>query len=101
MKKNDSCFICANCGAAVEKLGITSRNHCPRCLYSMHLDIEPGDRAAGCGGLMRPAAVTQSAKKGYIIRHVCTSCGAERNNKSAPDDDFNVLLEISRNNAKQ
>ena len=56
--KNDSGFVCANCGARVEELGYSSRNHCPKGLCSLHLDLYPGDRAAGCGGIMDPVSVT-------------------------------------------
>ena len=37
--------------------GTQHRNHCPNCLTSLHLDNEPGDRAADCGGQMEPVAV--------------------------------------------
>ena len=37
--------------------GAQHRNHCPNCLISLHLDNEPGDRAADCGGQMEPVAV--------------------------------------------
>ena len=39
--KIDEEFICENCGAKVEKLGYTCRNHCPHCLYSKHVDVNP------------------------------------------------------------
>ena len=42
--KNDNSFTCKHCGSQVEKLGYTSRDHCNKCLYSLHVDIEPGDR---------------------------------------------------------
>src|SRR3954452_24116834 len=48
-------FTCGNCGAAVRGNGYT--NHCPRCLWSRHVDVDPGDRAADCGALMRPVGV--------------------------------------------
>ena len=38
----DESFICENCGKKVTKLGYTARDHCPYCLYSKHLDINPG-----------------------------------------------------------
>lgn len=47
MKKffvRDESFICEHCHKKVEKLGYTSRDHCPYCLYSKHVDITPGDR---------------------------------------------------------
>ena len=52
-------FVCKQCGRLVVSAGAGSdhRNHCPNCLTSLHLDIEPGDRAADCGGLMEPIAV--------------------------------------------
>ena len=29
----------------------------PICLWSRHLDVEPGDRSADCGGIMEPLAI--------------------------------------------
>ena len=55
--KNDDTFICKNCGLEVKPLGYSSRNHCPRCLCSLHVDINPGDRANPCKGLLRPIKV--------------------------------------------
>ena len=81
--KNDSGFICGHCGKEVEPLGYTSRNHCPFCLWSRHLDENPGDRASECKGLMEPVSAVPDAKKGYIIIHKCTECGAIRRNKAA------------------
>ena len=55
----DESFTCRNCGYPVVPAGAGSdhRNHCPNCLCSVHLDIEPGDRESDCGGLMEPVAV--------------------------------------------
>ena len=52
-------FVCKSCGRTVipEGAGSAHRNHCPYCLSSQHLDNEPGDRKADCGGLMEPIAV--------------------------------------------
>ncbi len=93
--KNDSGFICGNCGKEVPPLGYSSRNHCPFCLYSRHLDVNPGDRASDCGGLMRPAAVVSHPKKGFVITHKCTLCGSERNNKMQSDDDTALLIKLT------
>lgn len=41
MIKNDQNFICENCGKEVKKLKYTSRDHCPYCLYSKHVDNTP------------------------------------------------------------
>lgn len=99
MIKNDNGFVCVNCGKTVEKLGVTSRNHCPYCLHSLHVDIIPGDRANTCKGVLKPIAVENNSKKGYVIVFKCTKCGAITRNKSAPDDDFDTLLAISKSHA--
>ena len=95
-------FKCVNCGAEVPPLANGSyRNHCPRCLYSLHVDLSPGDRASDCGGLLEPVSVDYNGKKGWIIVHRCARCGETRRNKAAlgdPEvpDDFEVLLELSK-----
>jgi len=43
-------FVCERCGAFVKGTGYT--DHCPECLWSKHVDVNPGDREAECGGLM-------------------------------------------------
>ena len=50
----DEEFICDNCGRRVPKLGYSCRNHCPYCLYSKHVDVNPGDRAEECHGVLEP-----------------------------------------------
>ena len=99
-KKNDSGFICANCQKEVLPLGYTSRNHCPFCLFSLHLDINPGDRASDCGGLLEPIRVETDAKKGYIIVSKCQRCGEIRRNKAANEasvqpDDISKIIKLT------
>ncbi len=93
--KNDSGFVCENCGKEVQPLKYTSRNHCPHCLCSLHLDINPGDRAAGCGGVMDPITAEPDPKKGFVLTHKCRACGAIRRNKAAEDDDRRFLIELT------
>lgn len=66
-------------------------NHCPRCLYSLHVDINPGDRLAKCGGLMEPIKI-ESVGKEFIITHKCVKCGYEKRNKSSFDDNLDAVL---------
>jgi len=94
-KKNDSGFICANCGFEVPPLGYSSRNHCPKCLCSLHLDIMPGDRASDCGGILRPIKTEPDPKKDFIIIHRCEKCGAVRRNIAAKDDDRRLLIKLT------
>ena len=58
-------FVCLRCGLEVVPLSNGSyRNHCPRCLYSKHLDVAPGDRASFCEGMMEPIGVRHRSGKG-------------------------------------
>jgi len=94
-------FTCAVCGAEVPALGNGSyRNHCPACLHSLHVDVNPGDRASDCGGVLEPVAAEHSGKKGWVIVHRCRRCGAERRNRAALDDplwpdDFERLVALA------
>ncbi|WP_045876799.1 RNHCP domain-containing protein [Pseudofrankia sp. DC12] len=85
-------FTCLVCGAAVRGDGYT--NHCPHCLWSRHVDVAPGDRAAGCGGLMRPVAVEARAHD-MVLTHACESCGHRRRNRTAPADGEAALLRVA------
>ena len=97
--KNDEGFICKNCGREVLPLRYTSRNHCPFCLCSLHVDINPGDRANDCGGILRPVQTLPDPKKGFIIIHRCDRCGATVRNKAALDgdqaDDGDLLIRLT------
>jgi hypothetical protein len=79
-------FSCAHCGHDVPPApGSAVRNHCPRCLRSLHVDGDvPGDRAADCGGLMAPVEAVQR-DGGWRLRQRCERCGAERWNRLHPD----------------
>ena len=86
-KTENTGFACAHCGATVEPLRSGGyRNHCPHCLWSVHVDVIPGDRASGCRGAMEPTAVDYKAPKGFVVVHRCTCCGIVRRNRAAPDD---------------
>jgi len=81
-------FTCSHCQTEVAPLKTGCRNHCPVCLYSMHLDNNPGDRQAECQGTMKPIAVEANSKKGWMIVHECLSCGKTQRNKATLDDPF-------------
>lgn len=90
--KTQEDFTCLHCGASVIGNGYT--NHCPACLYSRHVDEYPGDRAAGCGGLMRPVSWRGAVGEQDIL-HRCELCGHEKWNKIAKDDNMEALSQIS------
>lgn len=82
-------FLCGKCGFFVRGSGYT--NHCPQCLWSKHVDVNPGDRRATCLGLMEPVGVEVKGGE-YTIFHRCTQCGFEKKNKASKEDNFDVLL---------
>jgi hypothetical protein len=91
-------FKCANCKRVVEPAeeGIC-RNHCPFCLHSLHVDLEvPGDRINECVGLMIPIGMENNKKKGTRIIHMCRKCGFKGANRTAPDDDWELICRLSR-----
>jgi len=90
-------FVCENCGGLVKGDGYT--NHCPKCLFSKHVDINPGDRAATCGGLMEPIGI-ENGRKGFVIVFRCQKCGHKGKNRSSAEDDMNKIIELSRGNAQ-
>ena len=96
----DEEFICENCRKDVPKLNYTSRDHCPYCLYAKHVDINPGDRAENCHGMLEPIGIENNPKKGYVIIYKCKKCGAIRKNIAAKDDNMKLIIKVSSNPVK-
>jgi len=84
-------FACQQCGFFVRGSGYT--NHCPQCLWSKHVDVNPGDRQAVCKELMEPIRMEQKNGKQTIV-HRCVSCGFNKRNKTAKDDNFDAVLQL-------
>ena len=85
-------FECENCGQKVHGDGYT--NHCPNCLWSKHVDINPGDRESNCLGMMEPIGVIYRAG-GYIVRQKCTRCKVVKNIKSSLKDNKDQIIKLS------
>lgn len=85
-------FICEQCGHFVKGNGYT--NHCPKCLWSKHVDINPGDRNARCQGMMEPVGVEVRGDL-YIIHQKCIVCGHTRQNKSSLLDAIEKIITLS------
>ncbi len=85
-------FVCGHCGASVVGNGYT--NHCPICLWSKHVDVDPGDRAEVCGGMMKPVGVEGSSPS-YRIVHACTVCEALRHVNASPSDNAEALASLA------
>lgn len=86
-------FTCDNCKTSVKGNGYT--DHCPKCLFSKHVDINPGDRKNPCRGLMKPIYL-EVKSKGYVIVYRCQKCEAVKRNKASKDDSFEAILALSR-----
>lgn len=93
----DEAFICENCGKEVNPLGYTARDHCPYCLHSKHVDINPGDRANPCKGLLVPIGI-EKFKDTYKILYKCRKCHQNHKNIIARDDDMEEIIKISKIN---
>ncbi len=92
--KNKEDFICEQCGGFNVGNGYT--NHCIFCLYSKHVDIDPGDRLNHCGGLMRPIGVIYENRRKVIV-HKCLKCGVEKKNKIGLNDSIDTMVYIQKN----
>ncbi len=85
-------FQCEHCGQGVRGDGYT--NHCPHCLWSKHVDINPGDRACNCAGLMRPVAIEVKGQE-HIITHRCVECQFTRRQRASQVDNIEQIIELS------
>ena len=90
----DEDFVCENCNKKVSKLNYSARDHCPNCLYSKHVDINPGDRANDCQGILKPIGI-EKFKNSYKIIYKCEKCGQIKKNKIANDDDMDLIIKLS------
>ena len=91
----DESFIWKKCGKKVKKLGYTARDHCPYCLYSKHVDINPGDRNNSCKGMLEPVGI-EKFKDSFKIIYLCEKCHKTHKNIMAKDDDMNKIIELSK-----
>jgi hypothetical protein len=101
-------FTCIQCNFPVsverEVSGVKNRNHCPRCLFSRHVDeFKAGDRKANCKSRMEPVGLTlKQTPKRYggnqqgelMLIHCCKGCGKISINRIAADDDVEKLYQI-------
>ncbi len=87
-------FTCQVCNRKVKGNGYT--DHCPNCLWSKHVDINPGDRQANCHGLMKP--ISAFKEKGvWKIVYQCQKCGYEHRNKASSKDNPEKIILLSTN----
>ena len=83
----DEGFVCAHCGSVVAPGVVQIRDHCPHCLYGLHLDQIPGDRASDCRGLMSPLYLESQGGLTWI-HYRCSSCSHSFRVRSHRDDEL-------------
>lgn len=95
--QSDSDFTCITCSARVSQSawGTKHRNHCPSCLWSRHVDDEPGDRRCPCREPMEPIAIAVRQDGEWAIVHRCRGCDTLRTNRIAGDDHELALLGLA------
>ena len=87
-------FTCEHCGMEIKKADKTARDHRNYCLYSKHVDINPGDRSNPCKGLLVPTGI-EKFKDTYKIIYKCEKCGNVHKNIIANDDNMDLVIELS------
>jgi hypothetical protein len=92
-------FACVHCAAPVPaNTDGHYRNHCPYCLWSLHVDELPGDRASECRQPMEPIGLVEKSGKGWQVVHRCTACGHRQPNRLVRDgespDDLDLVLSL-------
>jgi hypothetical protein len=97
--RNKENFVCKNCGTSVEGNGYT--NHCPECLYSIHIDRNPGDRQEQCHGLMKPIDVlTKGGDPKYVV-HQCMICKIVKRNILSTLDSSQAVINVMREKVRR
>lgn len=90
-QKQKEDFVCEICGQFVKGSGYT--NHCPQCLWSKHVDINPGDRQNPCKGKMEPVdAFFENGK--WALKQQCLKCKEIRTIRLQKGDSLDILQEI-------
>lgn len=90
-RNNNVGFSCQFCGSEVKPLERGNRDHCPKCLCSLHVDIAPGDRANPCKGKLQPLDIIMRNGKTQI-RYNCEKCRQVVYCETAKDDNINQIL---------
>lgn len=92
-------FVCKNCNQFVEGNGYT--NHCPKCLYTLHVDKYPGDRQELCHGLMKPIdIVTKGGEPKHVI-HKCSICKIVKQNILSTSDSRQAIIDVMQDKVKR
>ena len=90
-QKTQEDFVCDHCGQ--KNVGNGYTNHCAFCLWSKHVDINPGDRASSCEGMLVPIDAYFKNQTWRIV-HQCSRCEIQKEIKSAKNDSWAALEKL-------
>ena len=95
--QEEGSYRCRRCKlmVSVRAPGTQHRNHCPSCLWSIHVDQSPGDRRSDCRALMEPIAIWVQPRGEWSLVHRCQGCGGLNSNRIAGDDNAFVLMSLA------
>jgi hypothetical protein len=70
-------------------------------LTSVHVDVNPGDRANSCGGRMQAIGYELNPKKGLVLIFRCRRCQQVTRNMAAQEDancpdDYDLILKLQK-----
>ncbi len=91
-------FVCENCQTKVQGNGYT--DYCPHCLCSKHVDLNPGDRANPCQGLMQPIDAFFE-KQTWRLVHQCQKCGQTKNITLQDDVNLEKIAQLKERAIKE
>jgi hypothetical protein len=96
-RRGPTSFRCTHCrlDVAADAPGTAHRNHCPNCLWSRHVDVRPGDRAADCGAGMEPIAISVRDQGEWVLVHRCRGCDTVVLNRTAGDANPLLLIRLA------
>jgi hypothetical protein len=97
-RRGPDSFRCRQCrlDVSMSAPGTRHRNHCPNCLWSLHVDDDvPGDRSANCAGSMEPIGVSVRDDGEWALVHRCAACSTVHVNRIAGDDNPLMLMRLA------
>lgn len=75
-------------------------DHCPNCLWGLHVDVMPGDRASKCRGQLHPINVVYE-NDNYLITYRCVKCKSIKTFKASSEDSVDALTNLANASAKE
>lgn len=90
-------FDCVRCGLTVSELGPhdRTRNHCPSCLHSRHIQDHIEGGPSDCRSRMTPISIAVLRNGDWMVIHRCTRCDELTSSPICPDDNQLILMRMA------